>query len=78
MNSAAEEEVCGSVNMNADKHVQFEVCLSHAETEAATKSTADTYYNVKQLGREICIITSNEQMRFKLEMPIHLFEFESW
>jgi len=36
MKTAAKEEVYGAVNMTADKRVEFQVCLSDAETEATT------------------------------------------
>jgi hypothetical protein len=42
MKSGAEEEVYGAVNMNADKRAEFQVCLSHAVTEATIWSIADT------------------------------------
>jgi hypothetical protein len=36
MKTAVEEAAYGTVNMTADKHVQFRVCLSNAEIEATT------------------------------------------
>jgi hypothetical protein len=78
MNTAAEEEVYGTVNMSANKREVFQVHLSDAETEAPTWSIADTDRIVSQLEREIYGVTSNEQMRFKKEFPIRLIEFEDW
>jgi len=74
--TAAEEEVYGAINMTADKRVEFQVRLSDAETEATTWSLADIDRIVSQLEREIDGITSNEQMRSKQELSIHLIEFE--
>jgi len=76
--TAAEEEVYGAVNLTADKRVEFQVRLSDAETEANTWILADIDRIVSQLEREIYCITSNEQMRFKQELSIHLIEFEAW
>jgi len=64
--------------MTADKRVEFQVHLSHAETEATTLSLADIDHNVSQLERGIYGITSNEQMRFKQELSIRLIKFEAW
>jgi len=76
MKIAAKEEVYGAVNMTAPKHVEFQVRLSDAETEATTWSIADMHCIVSQLEREIYGITSNEQMRFKMELSVRLIEFE--
>jgi len=78
MKTAAEEVVYGVANMTADKHVEFQVHLSDAETEATTLSLADIDHIVSQLEREIYGITSNEQMRFKQELSIHLIQSEPW
>jgi hypothetical protein len=64
--------------MTADKHVEFQIRLSHTETGATTWSIADTDHIVSQLKREIYSITSNEQMWFNMELSIHLIEFEAW
>ena len=64
METGAEEEAYGAVNMTADKHVHFQVCLSDAEIEATTWSISDTDRVVNQLEREIHGITSKDQMRF--------------
>jgi hypothetical protein len=39
---------------------------------------ADTELVTIQLEREICGITSNEQMRFKKEFSIRMIQFEAW
>jgi len=46
--------------MSADKHVEFQVCLHNAATEATTCSMADTDHVPNQLEREINGVTSNE------------------
>jgi len=76
--TAAEEEAYGTVNMTADKRVQFQVCLSDAEIEAATWSITDSNRVVNQLEREIYYITSKDQMRFMKEFSIRLVELEAW
>jgi len=78
MQTAADEEVYGAVIMTADKHVEFQVRLSDAETEATTLSLAAIDRIVSQLEGEIYGITSNEQMQFIQESSIHLMEFEAW
>jgi len=78
MKTAAEEEAYGAVNMTADKHVQFQVCLSDAEIEATTWSISDTERVVNQLEREIYGITLKDQMLFRKEFSICLVEFEAW
>jgi hypothetical protein len=77
MTTDAEEEVYGAVDMPADKHAEFQVHLSNAETEATTWSIPHTDRIVSQLDRAIYGITSNEEMRFKKEFSIHLIEFEA-
>jgi len=62
MKTAAEEEAYGAVNMTADKRVQFQVCQSDVEIEAATWSIADTERVVNQLKRGIYGITSKDKM----------------
>ena len=51
--TAAEEEVDGVANMTADKHVEIQVPLSDAETEATTQSITDTDCIVNWLDRKI-------------------------
>jgi len=77
MNAAAEEEGYGAANMTADKRVEFQVCLSDAETEATTLSIADTDRIANHLEGAIYGVTSNKQMRFKTEFSIRLIEFEA-
>jgi hypothetical protein len=69
---AAEDEAYGAANMTANKRLQFQICLSDAETEATTCSLADTECVTNQLEREIYSITSNEQKRFKTEFSIRM------
>jgi len=75
--TVAEEEVYGAANMNTDKPVEFQVRLSDAETEATTWSIANTDRIANQQEREIYVITSNEQMRFKKELSIRLIKFDA-
>jgi len=78
MKTAAKEEVYGVGNITADKCVEFQRCLSGAETEATTWSITDTDCIVSQLEIEIYGITSNEHMRFKKKLSICLIEFKAW
>jgi len=78
MKAAAEDEAYGAAYMTADKRLQFQICLSNAETEAMTWSLADTERVTNQLEREIYGITSNEPKRFKTQFSICLIEFEAW
>jgi hypothetical protein len=78
MKTAAEEEVYGAVNMTANKHLEFQVRLSHAGTEATTWNMADTDRIVSQLESGIYGITSNDQMQLEKEFSISLIEFEAW
>jgi hypothetical protein len=78
MKTAAEEEAYGEVNMTTNKCVQFQVCLSDAEIDAATWSIADMDRVVNQLEREIYGITSKDQMRFTKEFSICLVKFDAW
>jgi hypothetical protein len=64
--------------MTADQRLQFQICLSVPETDTTTWSLADTERVTNQLEREIYVITSNEQKRFRTEFSIHLIEFEAW
>jgi len=77
MTTAAEEEVYEAANMTANKRVKFQIRLSDAETEATSLSIADTDRIANQLEREIYGVTSNEQMRFKMEFCIRLIAFEA-
>jgi len=60
MKTAAEDEAYKAENMTANKLLQFQICLSDAETEATTRSLADTEHVTIQLEREMYGITSNE------------------
>ena len=77
MKTAAEEEIYGVVDMTADKHVEFLVRLSNAETEATIWSIADTDSIVSQLEREIYGMSSNQQMRFKTKSSIRLIKIQA-
>jgi hypothetical protein len=57
MNIAAEEEAYRAVNMTANKHWQFQVCLSDADIEATTWKIADMDHIVNYLEIEIYGIT---------------------
>jgi len=78
MKTAAEEDVCGALNMAAEKRVESQVHLSDVETEATTWNIADTDCMVSQLERDINHITSNQQMRFNKELSIRMIKFEAW
>jgi len=78
MNTAAEKEAYGVVNITADKHVQFQVCQSDAQIEATTCNISDTDRVVKGLEREIHGITSKHQMLSTKEFSIRWAEFEAW
>ena len=67
MKTPAEEEISGVANMTANKQLRVKICLSDAETEATTRSLADTERVTNQLQSEIYGITLNEQMQFKKE-----------
>jgi hypothetical protein len=78
INTAGIEAVYRVVNMNADEHVEFQVCLSDTETEAATRTMTETDRVAKLVEKEIYGITFNEQMRFKKKWSIHLIQFQAW
>ena len=77
MQTAAEEEVYGVVNMTAEKRVECQVHLSDAETGPTTWSIADMDRIVSQLESEMYGITSNAQMRLKKELSIRLIQLEA-
>jgi len=77
MKTGADEEPYGTVNMTADKHMQFQIRLSDAEIEATTCSITDTDCVVNQLEREIYGITSKDQMRFTKVFSIRSVGFEA-
>ena len=77
LKTAAKEEVYEVANMTADEGVEFQVRLSDAESEATTSNIADTDCIVHIQEREIYMITSNGQMRFKMELSIRLIKFEA-
>jgi hypothetical protein len=78
MKAAAEDKAYGAANMTPDKRLQYQICLSDAETEATTWSLAHTERVTNQLEREIYGITSKVQKRFKTEFSVRLIEFEAW
>jgi len=76
LTTAAEEEVYGAVNMTADQGVEFQVCLSDAETEPTTWCLTDIDRVVSQLEREIYGFTSNEHIQFTQELSIRLIKLK--
>jgi len=64
--------------MTANKGVEFQGCLSYAETEATTWSIAYTDCIANQLQRDIYGITSKDQIQFKKKFSIPWVEFEAW
>jgi len=64
--------------MTADKGLQFQICLSDADTEAVTWSLSDTERITNQVQREISSITWNGQKKLKVEFSIHWIKFEAW
>jgi hypothetical protein len=78
MKTAAEDEAYRVANMTPNKRLQFQICISDAETVATTWSLADTVRVTNQLEREIYGITSTEQKRFKTAFSIRVIEFEAW
>ena len=53
METPAEDEAYGAVNITANERVQFQVCLSNAEIEATTWCITDTDRVVNQLERDL-------------------------
>ena len=78
MKTAAAEEADGAANMTADKWLEFQNRLWHAETEATTWSLANPECVTNQLEKEIYGFTWNEQKRFNKESSICLIEFQAW
>jgi hypothetical protein len=74
-NAAAKGKSYRVPNMTANKRLQYQIDLSNAEGEATIRSLADTEHVTTQLKREIHVITSNEQMRFKKEFSLRLIIF---
>jgi len=64
--------------MTTYKRPRFQIRLSDAQTEATTRSLADTERVTNQLESEMYGITSNEQKRFMKEFSVRLIQFESW
>jgi len=65
MTTTPEQEVNGTANMTTDRHAEFQVRLSKAETEVNTWCIADMDHVLNELETEIHGITSNKQMQFK-------------
>lgn len=78
MNNSSEKVIDGVVKITANKHVQFQVLLSNAETWATTSSFADVDTVLSQLERETYGITSNEKMQCKKELSVHWIKYEAW
>jgi hypothetical protein len=64
--------------MMANMRLQFQIRLSHAETDATTWSLPDMEHVIIQLEGEIYGITSNQPKRFQKEFFIRMIEFEAW
>jgi hypothetical protein len=77
MQAAAKDEAYGAANITADKGLQFQITQFDGETEATTRSLADTEHVTIQLESEIYAITLNEQNHLKKEFSIRLIEFEA-
>jgi len=77
MKTAAEVEVDGAVNIIEEKSVEFQFCLSDAETDTTTWSNADIDRIVKHLESAIYGITCQDQMRFKEGFSIQLIKLET-
>jgi len=62
--------------MTTNKHVEYQVSLSSAETEVTTWSIANTDHVLIQMKREIDTITLNGLMLVRKAFSINLFQFE--
>lgn len=79
MKTDAEDKMYGVALMTPHRHVQLQVNLFNSNTVAATQIIRDTDYIENQLKREIDGITLNEQLQFKKEFYLCLFELDaSW
>jgi hypothetical protein len=76
--TATKNEAPRAANITADERLEFQVCISNAETEALTWSLADTEQVIDQLEREIYGITLNEQKRFRMEFSICMVQIDAW
>jgi len=77
MKTAAEEVVDRGATMTPNKCVEFQVCLSVTESEAAIWSKDHMHQVVNQLEREIYGIIWNERMWFMEYFIIRLIDFEA-
>jgi len=78
MNAAVENLVYRAENITTNNLVEFEVCLSKAETGATAYSIPDTDYTINHLEWEKHCITLNEQMVCKKEFSIHVIVLKPW
>jgi hypothetical protein len=78
MNTTEETMVYGVANITTDKRAEFQVHLSDGETEPTICRIDDTDCLANQVEIEICGISSNGQMLFKMELSICLITFEAW
>jgi hypothetical protein len=58
--------------------VDFQICLSNAETEATTWSNTEIDHVMSQQQRVIYDIILNEQMQRKKNLPIWLVKLQAW
>jgi len=70
------EQICGMANITTNMDLEFQICLSGAETEGTTGSMADIVHITDYQKREIYEIASNEKKWFKKELSIHLIQVE--
>jgi len=74
----AADVIYDALNITVNKPMEFQLCLSDAETGATTCSNADKDHIVSQLEREFYSVTSNEQMWLEKEFSMRLIKFEAW
>jgi len=77
MDSAIADEVYWMANMVPNKHVEYQIHLSNAETEATSWSITDMHYITEYLVRERSSITSNIPKQFKNEWSIFSIQIEA-
>jgi hypothetical protein len=78
MKTAPDADDRGAVHMTADQRVEFQVHISHTETEPSTWNVAHTDRSVSHLDGMIYTITLNEQKLFKKQLTIHLIDIAGW
>jgi len=78
MKTTVENNAYGVAKVTANKRLQFQNCLSDAESEATTWSLSETERVTDQLERVLYGITSNEQKQCNKKYSIRLIEYEAW